>query len=233
MKQKERETPNIKGLQAYIRGVHEHWVTKSNWNDDAMQTMNKWRKLGNHTSNEVGRFLLELTVASDNLGRKLTVPERVQLMKDKGINFKGNILEAQEVIKQVEGDLNRALTELHMLEKARLSKDYANIDTLRKAKIAELDKLFAQLRNRDYFPLSRFGKYSITMRAKKATQFKGQNYTKGEVARFELFENARLRNKELGKLRREYGSRFTAEPSEVKEDIAAYAGLPMAIFKSM
>jgi len=227
-----KENKHIAGLQKYIRAVHEHWITKSNWNDAAMKSMNAWRKLGK-SGDELGRFLIELTVKSDELGRALTNDEIQELIDEKRINFGDKAPQAWEVYARVKGDLANALQELYIIEKNRINQDWAEFETQRKAKIQELDTLFSKLRNRNYFPLSRFGVLGIAMKAKESVQIAGRGYAKGEVMHMELFEGKRQRNKAIGRLRRKYGPKVQETFFAVDEDMKPFAGLPIAIMRQL
>jgi len=228
-----RENKHIVGLQRYIKAVHEHWVTKSNWNDQAMQTMNAWRRLGRKTSDELGRFLLELTVRSDDLQRALTDAEIQQLMKEKKIDFGQKGEEAFQVYKRIKGDLANALEQLYVIEKNRINQDWAEVETQRKAKINELDELFTQLRNRDYFPLSRFGEWGIAMKAIEPVEINGRKYKTGETVHMELYENKRQRNRGSGTLRRKYGRKVRETFFKVDESLKPFTGLPMAVMRQL
>jgi hypothetical protein len=224
-----KENKHIPGLQKYIKVVHEHWVTKSNWNDQAMKTINEWRKLGKG-GDELGRFLLELTVKSDELSRRLTNDEIEQLLKDK--NFKLSP-QAWKVYLRVRGDLQNALEQLYILEKNRLQSDHVDAPSILKTKLLELDNLFDNLRNRDYFPLSRFGEWGIAMKAEAPVQIDGRAYVGGETVHFELFENKRQRNKAIGRLQRKFGRKVKPHFVKIEEDLKPFTGLPVALFSSL
>ncbi len=227
-----KENKHIPGLQDYIRAVHEHWITKSNWNDQAMQTMNAWRKLGK-TGDELGRFLLELTVKSDELGHALTADEIETLLKEKKIDFGDKAPEAWAVYERVKGDLANSLQELYLIEKERINQDWADIKTIRDSKINELDRLFTKLRNRNYFPLSRFGTLGITVKANEPVTIAGKSYAKNEVVHMELYENKRQRNKGIGTLRRKYGPKTRSVFFAVDEDMLPFTGLPIAVMRQL
>ncbi len=227
-----KENPHVVGLQEYIEAVHQHWVTKSNWNDQAMQTLNEWRSLG-MVGDEVGRFLLARSVMSDELGRKLTNDEIQDLLKDENINFGKKGDKAWSVIQRVEGDLLNSLNQLYVIEKNRINKDWADMNTMRLSKLQDLDKLFNQLRDRNYFPLSRFGDLGIIIKAVKTTQVDGRTYIKGDTIHMEMFETSSQRNKGLAKLRRKFGKNFMVEPFQIKEDLQSFSGMPLAIMRQL
>ena len=228
-----KENKHIQGLQDYVKAVHEHWTTKSNWNDEAMQTMNAWRRLGKRAGDELGRFLLELTVASDELGRSLTNEEIDALVKEKKIDFGGKTEQAWEVYQKIKSDFNMALEELYLIEKERINIEWAEVESNRKVKLLELDNLFDQLRNRDYFPLSRFGKWGIAMKATKPVEINGRKYTTGEVVHMELYENKKQRNKGSGALRRQFGPSVQETFFVVDDEMMPFTGLPMAIMRQL
>lgn len=227
-----KENKHIPGLGKYVKTVHEAWVTKSNWNDQAMQTINAWRRLGN-TGDELGRFLIELTVASDKVNRKLTNDEVQALFKEKKINFGKDPTEAWAVYDRITTDLSNSLQELYMIEKNRINKDWADMETQRSAKIIQLDKQFAELRNRNYFPLSRFGRYGITMKAQQAVTIDGKSYKKGEIVHMELYESKWQRNRGIGTLRRKYGKHVKNQFFTVSETMKSFSGLPIALMKGL
>ena len=227
-----KENKHIPGLQKYIKAVHEHWITKSNWNDAAMQTLNDWRKLGK-TGDELGRFLIEMTVKSDELGHALTNDEIETLLKEKKIDFGDKAAETWEVYQRIKGDLANSLQELYLIEKARINEDWVDIKTIREAKINELDTLFDKLRNRNYFPLSRFGTRGITVKANEAVTIAGRSYAKNEVIHMELYENKGQRNKGIGTLRRKYGPKTRQVFFEVDEDMKPFTGLPIAVMRQL
>ena len=226
------ENPHITGLRRYIEGVHSHWIEKSTWNDRAVRTLNEWRKLGKYAE-ELGRLLLELTQESDRLGRRLTDEEVRELAREKKIDFGKSSEAAWNVYKRVEQDFADVLDELEALEKKRIQLSYVNVPLTMQTKLAESAQMFSALRNRNYFPLSRFGKYGIVVKATKATEINGTVYEEGDTIHFELFESLRNQKRGMSALRRKYGKNVSLQPMEVEEDLQPFVGLPLAIFESL
>ena len=94
--------------------------------------------------------------------------------------------EQLDMVAKIEADFNAVLDELYNVLLADANKSQDVIDRMK-----VLDKLnedFEALRNRNFYPLSRFGEYYMRVKAKTDMVFEGKEYKAGEVITFEMFE---------------------------------------------
>jgi hypothetical protein len=175
--------PHITGLRKYITNIRNWWRDKMKFIATADERLHEWRALGDKRAAAVGAFLQDLTVLSYEENKRFTPndEEFARLTRKHGFDQ-----EMLDMVAKIDGDMKSVLDELYAVLIADANKTQDAID--RQRRIDEIDADFAALRNRNFFPLSRFGEYYLRVKARQDMMFEGQEYKEGDVITFEMFE---------------------------------------------
>lgn len=206
------ENSHIAELQTYLRNTEKWWAEKSKWNTMAIETVEAWQSLGKDKADRVAKFAIAVTLESDNLGRRLTDEELADLNQQKKFQLDG---EAFAIWQQIDNDFRNALgfdmqnpDGLYLALLNDIKRVHADNPEVALAKIQELDKDMKNLADRNFFPLSRFGRLAITIKADQDMVFDGKAYNKGETIAFETFEDTKAQEKSL----KEYKKMLKGKP---------------------
>jgi len=102
--------------------------------------------------------------------------------------------------------------------------------------LGRIEEDFRVLRNKDYFPLTRFGKYTVTVKAPvNGMVHDGQAYAEGDTVGFWTFENPKeaelwMKSAEVQKMVKNGG---IASLGELLEKEYEFMGLPPSIFEAL
>ena len=226
------ENPHIPELQNYVRAVELWWAEKSKWNTKAIGTVEAWQGIkGKDMADRIAKFALAVTLESDNMGRQLTGDELQELNSQKKYQLDDD---AFGVWEQIDQDFRDAL-----------GYDEANPQGLYKALLADIKRVHAanpeaameamlilnkemvEMSNRNFFPLSRFGRYKVTVRATDDMVLDGITYNKGDVIAFETFEDTNDQTKATQEyMRMLAGKAVNVSPGILRDTGFAYASMP-------
>ncbi|TXH17933.1 MAG: PLxRFG domain-containing protein [Hyphomicrobiaceae bacterium] len=102
------------------------------------------------------------------------------------------------------------------------------------ASINKISKDIERLRNHNYFPLMRFGKYALTLRAAKDSTIDGKSYKKGEVVELMTFESHNARNEAIKDVNAVYKpSDVVAQTWILKDEQFSLAGMPPQMYDAI
>lgn len=175
--------PHIKGLQSYIDQTRAYWAKATEWRQRADARVDQWSRLSRQQKDKIAGFLYEVTLTSEQKDRRLNTQEIAHLAKKHNLNRASIAL-----FKDIDGDFRAALDKLYAVAKSEIDQNYLpDSPQAHLRAVAELDKQFLKLRNKHYFPLTRFGKYAVTVVTNKARKIDGKSYSAGEVVYFETF----------------------------------------------
>jgi len=196
-------------LQRYIDRVDNWARTKSEIQAPADETVESWMQLPKEDASNVSKALFEATILSDEKQAKLSPEEEAALLRKYKIEGKAQEVYQSvksffvDILGRLENGLkyNAARETMGNEEAAnRFLADWASTanDSTARAnlvanlaldpgvsinltrRIQDIEKEMGKLRNRNYFPFMRFGKYTVTAKD-----------TKGETVGFWTFSNAK------------------------------------------
>lgn len=185
-------------------------------------------KMGNAGRDQAGRaidFLLERTVKSSRIKRKLTPEENVALAKEKGVNEFGlEIVKDFEKLSESGLDLMRAELE------ARVERILSAEPELKEARLADVKRDFEALKRLDYFPLKRFGKHVI-----KVEGLLKEGKARRPVESVEHFETEREMKARLGEVHKEFpeSKGFKVTTPTIDDAGVSLQGFPPALLDSI
>jgi hypothetical protein len=187
------DNPHIAGLQEYLKHTQSWWAEKSKWNAIADDTLKAWTNLGSTEADHLANFLLSVTLKSDELQRRLTPQELSELNEEKSHNLSEP---AMQLFMQIDHDMQSALgynpanpQGLYRILIRDANRTYALQPDQKQRQIAKINADMQKLANRNFFPLSRFGKHTVTVRALRDQDIDGKRYKTGDIISFETFES--------------------------------------------
>lgn len=214
-----QENPHISHWKNYLNAVELWQNYQRNFAANATEILTAWRGLGKVESAKLSEVLFD--EAGD---RKLLDP--AELSKRLGV-------EGFAVYQQIRNQLNFVLTEMEGAAVRDAQVSYYGNKEMLNAELAEIKKEFDKLRTVGYFPFIRYGKYTITARAKEPVVFNGEAYKVGQLITFPVFENQKDRDDTVVKLKRYFGNKATVASSVMAETENVIQGMPRALLRSL
>lgn len=257
------ERYKLQGLQEYLKQVSLWWARKRTLTTGATLIAEDWQKMPRKAQQKLSNALFETTQRSDELGRKLSNEELQAIFKKENLGkpemdlYQRIEQEFNQMLGALEQGLKNAVirqnvsspeeaTELMNLWKNPdktefLSKSKSILGNLELgARLNDIEAQMSQLRNRNYFPYSRFGQYAITIRAKKDMNFQGNKVQgprdgkRGGVVIFETFESAQAQISRFEELKKQYpSSQFSINSSVLSEQEYQFLGMPPALYDAI
>lgn len=213
---------HIPGVERYDRTVTELWADKTKWVNRANNRV--WDWLDTVPQRKMDRFndyLLFVDRFTDQQKRAITdEQELLSLAHENGFTELGE--QDIRVAKEIWGDYRSAL---NSMEQALLNtivdqQRHGQLQDEEAArKLREIENTFRIMRNRNFIPRSRFGKYTLTVHANKpGVKYEGfEAEEAGDVLYFERFESLRKRNAALEHWKKR-GKDFIPRPGQIKDD---------------
>lgn len=228
--------PHIPSLKQYFKLNQDWWARKSQWNVLATDTVEQWTNLGKDQADRLSKFVLAVTIESDNLGRKLTLEELEDLNSYKKHQLNADAFALWE---KIDNDFQMALgygEELPGGLYKVLLDDIKRVHALNPENaleaIQKLNMDMEQIVNRNFFPLSRFGRFKVTVRALHETSVDGRLIPENGIIRFDTFEDVNQRDAFAQKMDRIYTS-HSIEPGTMDDTEYAFSGMPPNLLRAM
>lgn len=208
-------------LYGYIDYVIKWANERMLWMEQADKTLRRWRKLSLDQADLLSRFMLDQTVAGTYFDlRDPQIQQRYPFRP-----------ETLELFQRVDGDFKQFITAIEetlVIEaQARLAQNPMLTQEIRRIR-----QQFEDLRQRPYFPLSRFGKYSITVRASQDGQVNGVDHKAGDTLYFSTYDWQVERDLDFGKVARMYPGQ-NVQKSKVSETVRSFAGIPTPLIEAL
>lgn len=190
-------TSKVPGLKRYVDMARQWAATRSQIMGEAEQRVNEIQRLSKDRRDKMFEVLYEEQLEEDSSFRGYTD----QQLRTKG--FDDEMLAVRHGIKE---DFGRMLDRMQAIAELDIRRRYRSFEeeSQRQRALAEIRRDFEMLRRRPYFPLMRFGKYSITV-------YDDQ----GKVRDFELYDTQRERDARVRAI----------QGSVAREGLKVHAGL--------
>ena len=221
-----RVNEHIAWLQEYVQIARLWHMEKSKRLLKANRTIGMWNSLHSESQNAVSKLLFAvenleyLTPVESQKGirRQPTQAEEITLMKKYKVTKEG-----AKVYYTVKKDFAEVLDKMEQVALTDITKSTTDPD------IADLNKSliqmeFKNLRRTPYFPHTRFGTYTVSVRDKD-----------GQLISMEAFETKNQRKAGLREVKKKYppGNQFAISEGKLTEEQKVYQGLPSSMLKLM
>ena len=218
---------HIPGLQKYTDLIKEWWNTKMQQTAMADERLTQWNKLKKKDAHNLGLFMQDLTVLSYEKGKRFGAdsPEFKKLVQKHRMSPK--MLALADLIDQ---DFAAVLNELQTVQIDNARKTIADGAELQ-AEINSIEENFRELRQRNFFPLSRFGEWYMRVKANEALVYDGVEYKAGDTITFETFES----QKDMHKRQKAFGNqkRFSVEGNILNDTQKQFGGFPPQLLQML
>ena len=220
---------HIEPLQRYVDVARGKWLPyKTSITKMAYERLTEWSQLGVRRANILSEMLLQATEQSETLRRPLTEEEIGELARKLGADE-----EVVGAFHRVLGDLRWVLDTLeHELidESDRLGGDAID----KYLRQTEIRIEFGKLRDRTYFPMARFGKYMVVVKALGPLTYEGRRFKAGDTVEVTAWESLR----EARAYQSELAGRFPANATQARVQMAqdavySFTGFPPSLFRHL
>lgn len=253
----------VPGAARYLEQVQLWWARKRDLTTESVAIAEDWQKMPKREMSNMSQALFDIDRKSEDLGRRLTDEELKSIVKEHGLGETATkmIQRIDETFQTILQKLQYGLEFNAIAEHTRDTKQAAELhelwakgdqtafynrskETLGNlevgGRLVQISNEMAQLRNRNYFPHMRFGKYAIYIRAKEDLTFKGREYKgprngrDGQVVYFETFEKFHDRDSRAKELLQEFPSRiYEAGYGLVSDAEFTFLGMPPSLYEAL
>lgn len=251
------EKYGIPGAAKYLQAVQLWWARKRDLTTDAVNTALKWQDLPKRDGARLSQAILEIKLRSDELGRRLTDEEVAAALKEFGLGkdaqvvYQGVDQSFKTVLNQLQFGLEFGVLREHTRDKAQAQalhklwreKKYDEFYAQSKeilgnlevsGRLSQIEKEMNQLRERNYFPHMRFGKYGLYVRAKQDLTLQGKSYNSGQIVYFESFETFRARDQRTESMLAEYPPRlYDIGYGHIADSEFTFLGMPPSLYEAL
>ena len=192
-----QQNQHIQPLQDYVTATREWWKKKNLWAFRTEQISKAWDKLGAE-ADQISKLMYSATLRSDELGRALTNSELAALIDEEKLAVTEEGMEVFNSVQSLFKDLlgydengvrgQQGLYHVALRDLQKSTIDIGNTATFQ-TQLAALNEEFRQLANRTYFPLMRFGKHVVIVRALEDFTLDGVDFKIGETVFYENYES--------------------------------------------
>lgn len=197
---------HIIGLRNYVDELQQwHHITKMPWVSRGDEILKHWHALGAKVGDGLGKLMYDLTL----MDHWPTDQEFAAMAQARGLNRAG-----LEVYQELKKYFNDYLNEFEKVQIANATKNIVDLATLGQ-EIAAIKADYAEMRKRPYFPLSRFGDYTLVVKEG------------GNTIHMESFESKRERDAAFGRVKRMF-PKAAVQKSKIAKESQVFRYLPPA-----
>ena len=214
-----KEHSHIPQWQMYLTPV-ENWAAyQRNFQARANEVLENWRSLGKVEQSQLSDVLYEEALSKKRL------PPQILSAKLNG--------DGLQVYTQIREQLDFVLEEMRATALQETTRtNYSNEEVLA-ADLKQINEDFDVMKAKGYYPFIRFGKYTITARAKEDLTYNGEKFKKGQLISFPSFETEQARDEAETTIRAELGTKAAISAGVMKETDFVIQGMPRALIKAL
>ncbi len=223
-----KRNAHIPSLQAYIAAVRKWASVRSHWFARADGRIHEWIALGKDQANRLAKLLLDETISEKHFD--LQDPA---VLKKYGIEA-----DALKLLAKIKEDFALILDVIETTLISEAQRKLAGQGEALALRIADIQKDFKQMRARPYFPLPRFGNYTVVMRAQAPVTIDGKKYQAGQLIEMQMHEGKGNAHSSAESLRAKYSALVNSKQITIGEDMlpeetAAFSGMPQAVLENL
>lgn len=224
--------PHVSGLQKYKNLARAMYAKSSNMMLDADDTVSKWHDRSKARSDKISNFLIDeafkgvhlTSIMQDTKGQWVHTPNDkfMEEMKKRGINDE----DAAFIIKVKQGFLDR-LGDMERVLSQNIEAAFSGDPVGKAVRLDQIRKDFQTMRYKAFLPSSRFGKYSLQIKATSDFQLpSGETAKAGQVIYFATFESQKNRDIEAERVRGMFPG-HEVHSGYLSDKLAPHARLPI------
>lgn len=220
--------PHIGPLQVYVKELEAMAATKNKILHRAQDIFLAWNRLLKGRANNVAKFLLEETVGSVPLN-----------LNDKAVLTKyGLDSESVQVIERIKKDLLDTIETFERTLTAHIIDELKNNPVAMQAEVNRLHAEMQKLKAKPFFPLARFGNYTVVVEAKKDFMLQGKMIKAGTVFDMRTFENEIKQKNGLKEAEDDYAQQVQSGEVSIGRDfiedvVFEFQGVPPQVFERL
>lgn len=216
--------PHISQLQDYKELASQWYAYKMGWVSRGDGRVREWKALGKKQGDALSKLLFDLdsqnyrtgAEVKENINRQPTEAELQALVKKHGLTP-----ETFEVYQRVKEDFDAFLSAIEQAVIRDVKRTF-NGSPSEMIELAEVAREFETLRQKPYFPHSRFGKYSVVVKNEK-----------GRTIHMEQFATRHQATKGAQRLKKAFPKDRVRGPDIIPDSIQPFRGLPPSLLKSI
>ena len=158
-----KENPAISQLQHYIELLNSWYSDQMRWVSMADDTARAWMSLGRKQGKNLADFIIAVE-RGDYMATELTGARHPTEQELAELAQKYNLSsEAIELYHRIQNDFAQALAHMEKVARTDAERVLRNPEKL-KERLDKIQKEFAEMRSRPYFPHARFGNYAVVVK---------------------------------------------------------------------
>lgn len=229
---------NLLPMQVFAKGMEQFSAVKTKVLLIGMPTAEKWMRLNHQKAAKLAAFILRVSESSFKLERRLTAAEMDTIATRLGLKAMPELIDmAADVDASFQQGLERMRTAL--IEQARrifISEEARSqgITTTPAFEVNrdQINKEFARMAQRNYFPFYRFGQWGLIVQYTKGT--KADKTRRGMTERFETFRTKTERDRRFEELTRELdGKPLVLKKRYISDQEAPFMSFSPTLFDMM
>lgn len=231
--------PGLHGLQMYRRAMQSLHALKSKLFEGPNEQLRMWYKLPTKQGQLVEDALRAEVDSNGHWTELVKDPATEQWLHTPGeamkriLTARGLSQPAQELFVNIKNDFMLTLQTMETVLREHVDKFFEKSPVVMAQRHAELDAMFRDLREKPYLPDSRFGQWSVQVRARQAATFEGTEIKKNDLLFWQKFETKKERDKALVEVRRLYGKSHAVSGSYDPDIVQTFSGMPGGFVTSM
>lgn len=237
--QLEENNPHISGLRLWVETTRQWAADKNKELAVADETLKAFDNLGSVRAENLSRFMLDQTVADEWWINDRESAEVLGsfAMTEAEIEEIRNTYKLDDEMIEVYYQIRTHLRSMLEQQKAELIRETHRILSgtpldLQTA-LADIEKDFEAFEARPYFPLSRFGKYYVSVKANRPTSLGKKEVAENELVGFFQFESQDEASKYLKEQQKRQDDQWTFSAGKLTDTGMSFVNMPPSLIKSL
>lgn len=243
----------------YVNRTQEFARTKMKPIEQASEVSRRIMQLSPDQARRFGKFVFEVSIRSDEKEGQLTQEELVEVVEETGINdesleiWREMDTSFRDVLEGIETGLLIEAARPHVVgsptefvrqwkrigDKKKRGEFIANNTRTGAAQVnlaqrmGKIESSMEGLRNRNYFPRMRFGKYTLVVRSPHdGFRYEDKVFGKGEVVEFRTYESKREREADFQQIKKERRD-AAVQKGKLSDEAYSFVGMPQVVIERL
>ena len=190
--------PQWAELSKRLQILRDYWRTKTTVTMEADDVLRQWQKVWGAPAQKLTDFIFDTTLDSDEKKRRFTRAELAQMAKAAGLNSR-----QFQLYLQIDKSLRDALLKIRQ---GMVDEAIRRFGPLATPFLHQIKADFDRMLNRNYFPLTRFGRHTVYAVATGSVTVDGKRYRKGQTVFFGAEETKYDQGQTFAELKKKWGA---------------------------